>query len=239
MALVQGMNGPPIRDLQAALNLRLNPSPNLRVSGHYDAATADAVRIFQRANWLAVDGIVGPATMDAIEGREQGAQIRHNIPYFPQPAPHLGWAAAVAMIRRSSPAAVRQMTPSRFLTPQGDLVGDAIGHHQRAEMHRAFASQHALRYRPARNWPVSALLQVLRAGPVMVEYPRRAAAHVRGTGSLFLVLTGARGAHRPDGLSTTLRVFDPDGEHTPGIYSLSHADLMERVPPGGYAMFWL
>lgn len=236
MTLGHGMSGAQVRDLQLALNARLNPSPNLQVSGLFDAATAQAVRIYQTANWLEVDGIAGPATLDALNGHEDGAQVRHNVPYFAQIGPHLGWAAAVAMMRRSSPAAVRQMTPGRFLTPQGDLAGE--GPH-RPDVHRAFASQHALRYRPPRNWPVAAVVQLLRSGPVMVEIPQRSAGHMRGGGNRFLVLAGMRGAHRADGSSTTFRVLDPDHDHTPGIYCCTHASLVDRMPPGGYGLFWL
>lgn len=237
MRLLQGMNGSAVRELQSSLNNGLNPSPNLRVSGLFDGATVEAVRLFQGANWLEVDGIAGPATLDALNGREEGAPVRYNVSYFAQPAPHLAWAAAMAMMRRSSIQMVRQLTPSRLLNPQGDLVSD-IDVGRRAEFHRAFASQHGLRYRPPKNWSVSVLVGSLRNGPVMVEFLRRPSAYMRaGTTSHFMVIVGMRGAHTADGSSTTLRVNDPDQDHTPGVYSTTFASLLDRIPLGGYAIF--
>lgn len=234
MALQQGMSGPAVRDLQIALNARLNPSPNLRVTGLFDGATVQALRMFQQANWLETDAVAGAATLDALHGREERAPARHNLPYIPQPNAHLGWAAATAMLRRSSVMAVRQMTPSRFLNPQGDLISEGPA---RAELHRAFASQHGLRYRQPKGWPVSALVSLMAAGPVMVEFLRPPSSQRGGVTSQFLVLVGLRGANRPDGSSTTLRVHDPDQDHQHGVYSITFANLFRSIPVGGFALF--
>ena len=235
MVLSQGMTGPPVRELQTVLNARLNPSPNLRISGLFDAATVQAVRSFQAANWLEIDGVAGPATLDALNGDEEGAAIRHNLPYIARPDVTLGWAAAVAMLRRTSVGVVRQMTPGRFLNAQGDLLSEGSG--QRVELHRAFANQHALRYRPPKNWPASTLVGMLRTGPVAIEYLRRPTIQIRGASSVLLVIAGVRGAHRGDGASTTLRIHDPDHDSTPGVYSCTFTSLGSRLPPAGYAIF--
>jgi peptidoglycan hydrolase-like protein with peptidoglycan-binding domain len=48
--------------LQQVLNLALSPSPNLPITGKFDAATAEQVRQYQIATGLTVDGIVGNQT---------------------------------------------------------------------------------------------------------------------------------------------------------------------------------
>ena len=70
VVLRPGSSGPFVRDLQLALNNRLNPSPNLIVNGLVTSQTQTALRSFQRANWLEEDGIAGPCTLDAIYDTE-------------------------------------------------------------------------------------------------------------------------------------------------------------------------
>lgn len=62
--LSAGSEGPDVRTLQAILDARDYGS--LEVSGRFDAATAAAVRRFQREAGLAIDGVVGPQTRPAL-----------------------------------------------------------------------------------------------------------------------------------------------------------------------------
>ncbi len=64
--LQRGSIGPQVKDLQRRLNARLLPSPGLQDDGKFGALTDAAVRRFQRANRLSVDGIVGPKTKAAL-----------------------------------------------------------------------------------------------------------------------------------------------------------------------------
>ena len=83
-----------------ALNSRLNPSPNLIINGLFTPQTERAVLAFQRSNWLEMDGIAGPCTLDALYGTESAPMILHNVLYLSQPTPTTCWAAATAMLTR-------------------------------------------------------------------------------------------------------------------------------------------
>ena len=62
--------GPLVEDLQRALNATLRPSPNLRPDGAFGLRTDQAVKTFQRREWLVADGDVGPCTHNALYGHE-------------------------------------------------------------------------------------------------------------------------------------------------------------------------
>ncbi|HZO60694.1 MAG TPA: peptidoglycan-binding protein [Solirubrobacterales bacterium] len=62
--LQQGSEGADVRTLQAILRAR--DYGDLKLTGAFDAATADAVKRFQREAGLTVDGIVGPQTRPAL-----------------------------------------------------------------------------------------------------------------------------------------------------------------------------
>jgi hypothetical protein len=64
-SLSQGVSGHHVRGLQTALNKR---SAGLAVDGTFGAVTTSAVRSFQSANRLAVDGNAGPVTWRALVG---------------------------------------------------------------------------------------------------------------------------------------------------------------------------
>lgn len=53
-----GSSGPTVSALQRALHIH--------VTGHYDSATTRAVKSFQRAHGLSVDGVAGPQTLSAL-----------------------------------------------------------------------------------------------------------------------------------------------------------------------------
>jgi peptidoglycan hydrolase-like protein with peptidoglycan-binding domain len=61
-----GESGEQVRALQEALN-RAGAQPPLEVGGTFDAATEAAVRQFQQSHGCAVDGIVGPETLGAMD----------------------------------------------------------------------------------------------------------------------------------------------------------------------------
>jgi peptidoglycan hydrolase-like protein with peptidoglycan-binding domain len=58
-----GDRGPEVRELQQRLN---GAGASLRIDGDFGPATEAAVKAFQQANGLTVDGIVGPATREKL-----------------------------------------------------------------------------------------------------------------------------------------------------------------------------
>ncbi|WP_265518980.1 N-acetylmuramidase domain-containing protein [Nitratireductor luteus] len=61
--LRMGSKGARVRELQALL---VRAGHSVKVDGDYGTATRDAVRAFQKANGLDVDGVAGPETMRAL-----------------------------------------------------------------------------------------------------------------------------------------------------------------------------
>jgi peptidoglycan hydrolase-like protein with peptidoglycan-binding domain len=239
VVLRPGSSGPFVRDMQLALNSRLNPSPNLIANGIMTAQTQQAVRAFQRTNWLEEDGIAGLCTLDAIYNTEAAAPILHNVPYFSQPTATTCWATATAMLKSSSVGLIRMGTPLRLLNAQGALINES----ERGEglaVHRAFALIHGLNYRAPQSWPVADLIALLQRGPVMMELLWNPGRFRRGSGSPghYVVIVGARGSHAPDGNSTTLRIYDPlPGDQGGGMYSATYSAMLRRVPLATYGMF--
>jgi len=71
--LKQGANGPDVRDLQEALKaLGHDPGP---VDGVFGARTTSAVKAFQAAQGIAVDGIVGRVTWINIDEADQSEPV--------------------------------------------------------------------------------------------------------------------------------------------------------------------
>ena len=78
----EGSNGPAVRELQTLLKSKgFNPGP---VDGAFGPKTKAAVQAFQRAQGIAVDGVVGPQTWGKLKGASGPA---------PSPSPTPGPAA--------------------------------------------------------------------------------------------------------------------------------------------------
>lgn len=239
VVLRPGSSGPFVRDMQLALNSRLNPSPNLIVNGIMTPQTQQAVRAFQRANWLEEDGIAGPCTLDAIYNTEAVPPILHNVSYIAQPTATTCWAASTAMLKNATVGVIRMGTPQRLLNAQGALINESE-RGQRLAVHTAFALVHGLAYRPPQSWPVSSLIALLQRGPVMMELLWRPGSFHQGSGSPghYVVIVGARGSHAADGNSTTLRIYDPlPANQGGGIYSATYSAMLRRVPLATYGIF--
>jgi len=61
-------SGPSVKKLQTDLNNLLKPSPKLKTDGKFGKATDKAVRSCQKHLGIKIDGVVGPATWNAING---------------------------------------------------------------------------------------------------------------------------------------------------------------------------
>jgi peptidoglycan hydrolase-like protein with peptidoglycan-binding domain len=76
--LRRGSTEPEVRDLQEALKaLGHDPGP---VDGVFGARTEDAVRAFQQAKGIAVDGIVGRVTWINIDEADQSEPVLRTEP---------------------------------------------------------------------------------------------------------------------------------------------------------------
>jgi peptidoglycan hydrolase-like protein with peptidoglycan-binding domain len=73
----RGMTGDSVRQLQEQLNAQ---GANLRVDGQFGPATQDAVRRYQRANGLDVDGVVGRQTLGQMGMQFPDAVARGGAP---------------------------------------------------------------------------------------------------------------------------------------------------------------
>lgn len=235
-----GSTGPFVRDLQLALNARLNPSPRVTVNGLLDSPTGRAVRAFQLANWLEEDGIAGPCTLDAVYETEQAAPILHNVRHLSQPTATTGWAAATAMVKGAAVQVIRMGTPADLLSAEGGLR-DEPERGARLEVHRAFARLHGLTYHAPQSWPVQGLIALLGRGPLMVEmlHDPRLARRGRGSGGHYYVIVGARGSHGSDGRTTTLRIYDPAPVNQGDVFSWSYSTLLREMPMGTFGILTL
>ena len=116
-----GSRGPEVKKLQEALNAKLVPSPKLVPDGSFGNLTLQAVRRFQAANWLVVDGEAGQCTQNAAFGTEGYTPILHTVPFLPQQTPSTCWAASTAMMNRSNEATVIAITPPDLIASDGGL----------------------------------------------------------------------------------------------------------------------
>ncbi len=235
-----GNSGPFVRDLQLALNSRLNPSPNLMINGIYDQPTVRAVRAFQLAKWLEVDGIAGPCTLDAVYETEQSRPILHNVQFLTQPTETTCWAAATAMVLGAAISAIRMRTPASLLAGDGGLLNESEAGAS-LNVHQTFARIHGLRYHAPQSWRVDGLIQLLSSGPLMMEllWNPRSFRQGRGSSGHYYVIVGARGSHGPDGQSTTLRIYNPYPVGQGVILSKSYASLLRDIPLATYGIMSL
>lgn len=235
--LRHGNSGPLVRDLQLALNSRLNPSPNLMINGIYDHPTVRAVRALQVAKWLEVDGIAGPCTLDAVYETEQSRPILHNVQFLPQPTETTCWAAAAAMVTGKAITSIRMRTPVHLLANDGGLLNEAEAGSS-LQVHQTFARIHGLRYHAPQSWRVEALIELIRSGPLMMELLWNPESYRRGRGSSghYYVIVGARGSHGTDGQSSTLRIYNPYPVGQGAILSRSYASLLRLVPLASYGI---
>jgi hypothetical protein len=111
-ALSDGCRGGDVRELQTLAN-RLGAG--LAVDGDFGARTATWVRTFQQSRGLAVDGVVGPATLAALR--------RATAPPPPPASPSTGRTPGCRTIRRGSSgpdvAFVKRFVGARRCGPPG------------------------------------------------------------------------------------------------------------------------
>lgn len=203
-----GLTPDQVKAMQARLNTVLVPSPRLTVDGVMGPGTKNAILRFQQQAWLVEDGKPGPATMLALFDREQFRPIlRTDVPFVQQPSNSTNWAAATAMMSRSTVPAVIARTPKDLIAPDGSLVNWTTKSVADANAAR-FAQAHHLRIHPKISWSdnAPAFRKALATSPLMFDtlWP------VAGQGNQgHILVVGIRGEGARD--TITFRYHLPGG----------------------------
>lgn len=227
-----GSRGPAVTDVQTRLNREVSPPPRLATDGIYGSKTAQAVRRFQEAEWLVVDGEVGPCTRAALEGTERYT-ILHRVQLVPQHDPSACWLASTSMLLgRSIP---RSSVPASLLASDGGLLNDSELND--AANTSVYARHFGLRMHHPQSWTAQGLANILRAGPVATHILWNIPGYVSGQGSSghFAVIAGIRGDGTNAG--TTLRIYDPWPPGRGNIQSFGDHKLMTGTPGLTYQLF--
>lgn len=172
-----GARGTDVETIQMALNTKLKPSHNLVVDGQFGRNTYLAVVAFQRMNGLQMDGIVGPNTGSLIFVTEDAGYlfIDHRIRLIPQPTDMTCWAASVAMVNRTTVKQVKDKTPKDLIGKDGGIsnfspyVRSPTGFANSLPGNQRFADIHKLRYYPPQTYTFNALIDLIKAGPIIVS----------------------------------------------------------------------
>ena len=237
-----GSRGDLVRTLQDALKRKL-PGLALSSDGDFGSRTQAAVRRFQDEAWLVVDGEAGQCTQNALFDTEAYAPVRHARPFIPQPTDSTCWAAATAMLKRSSVASVKAATPADMWDDTNGLynqsgVSDWIPQTQR------YANAHGLRYYPPSSWMPRAFADLVRSGPVMVDtlwdtagYLKRVPSGYQGSSGHMTLVVGVRGDNDPTGRGTTLMVYDPWEPSTVKRWLVSYQRWVGEVSTRTYRLF--
>lgn len=236
-----GSRGDAVRRLQEALNRKL-PGPALRVDGDFGNGTYAAVRRFQDAAWLAVDGVAGQCTQNALFDAEAYPAVQHARPYIPQPTDTTCWAASTAMLKRSTVASVITATPASLIAADGGLRNASNLSDWRPYTEQ-YARAHGLRFHAPQSWTPQGFANLVRSAPVMVDtlwsasgYTTRIPTGYQGSPGHMTVVVGIRGDNDGTGRGTTLMVYDPWDPQT-GRRRVSYHRWMAEVSTRTYRLF--
>ncbi len=232
--LRKGSRGDDVRTLQAELNRNLRPSPNLDEDGIFGTLTRDAVRKYQRQEWLVIDGIVGDCTWSALLGLDTYNYL-HHVRLIPQQDNSACWLAATSMILGRTSQIPRSSVPSSLLASDGGLLNDS---ELNDPVHvRAYSKHFNLQMYYPQSWTASGLASIIRHGPVATHILWNVTGYVNGSGSSghFAVIAGIRGNGTATG--TTLRIYDPWPPRVGKIASFGYAKLMRHTPALTYNLF--
>lgn len=237
-SLRMGSRGPEVKKLQEALNAKLIPSPRLVPDGSFGNLTLAAVRRFQEACWLVVDGEAGQCTQNAAFDTEGYAPILHTVPFIPQPTNTTCWAASTAMVNRSTVPAVIARTPPDLILADGSLANFSDTDDPMTESGR-FASANGLTVVAPTSWPPSSLKSMLMRGPLIFDMLWDASGYAAGVGSSghMIVVVGIRGDNDASGKGTTLRIHDPWRPNVGRRYSVGYFKWINEVPTRTYHIY--
>lgn len=237
-----GSRGDQVRRLQEALNRKL-PGCSLRLDGDFGGNTQAAVRRYQDAEWLVVDGEAGQCTQNALFDAEAYTPVQHSRPFIPQPTDSTCWAAATAMLKRSTVAAVKAATPADMWSDSGGLLNQSDVSNWVPQTER-YARAHGLRFFPPASWIPQAFAGLVRQGPVMVDtlwnvsgYLRRIPGGYQGSPGHMTLVVGVRGDNDPTGRGTTLMVYDPWEPNVGKKWRVSYYRWVTEVSTRTYRLF--
>lgn len=229
--LRSGSRGQSVSELQAFLNERLRPGPNLNPDGNFRGNTRTAVLRYQRENWLVDDGIVGNCTWNALLEIEN-YKILHRVSLVSQPTAFSCWAASTAMILgRRTPVTA----PANMLNANGALLNDSELND--ATVSSRFCRNYGLRLHAGHSWTAPGLANIIRRNPVMcnVLFNVQGFSSGAGSDSHWVVIAGIRGD--AVAANTTLRIYDPLPQGRGAVYSVNYATLMRNLPAATYQLF--
>ncbi len=221
-----GSRGDAVRDLQGGLaSAGFDPGP---VDGIFGARTDAAVRAFQAAKGLAVDGIVGPLTWAALDASPSPGGVDvlwPDVALQPQTTSTNCWAAAAAMVAGWD----RSQSVDYTQAPGPTTIEDA-------------AAWFDLELEPPQSIPPSELHRLLvDYGPLWICANQPFAS---GPSFHAVVITGMFGVLDPTGVGLCLYVLDPwdrghgapcapaphTGTHAKGSrYSISHTQHLAEL----------
>lgn len=119
--LLQGSQGPAVRKLQEQLNrLGSGDGRAMAVDGYFGPITAASVKEFQRRHGLAVDGVAGPRTQQALHDA-----IQHPVLSNPSHPDHAMYRQALDNLGKLDPQRTGFQTSQQIQNAAGSLVFDA------------------------------------------------------------------------------------------------------------------
>jgi peptidoglycan hydrolase-like protein with peptidoglycan-binding domain len=232
-----GSRGPDVTKLQSLLNSNLKPSPKLVTDGIFGGRTDIAVRSFQKASWLTVDGIVGPCTWNALNGTEAYVYYKPPFRLIPQPTADTCWAASTAMLTGMTVDQVVAKAKAAGVKCDNGLLNDS--NRPDCANTSLFARTFSLTMLPPMSWLPGALAQVLNArGPLMMDtlWNPQDSVSMAGSPGHMRVIAGMRGDGTAEG--TTILLYDPwppkVGKIDPQIYG----PFINRDPASTYQLFY-
>lgn len=231
-----GSSGPFVAELQNLLNAEPGLGFRLTVNSRFDGPTDAAVRRFQTARWLVVDGVVGRCTWSALKGWETDI-LYPQVNMVPQTTPDTCWAASTAMVLgRTSP-----VTDELGLYRPGGIPNDSQV--DDPAVSTRYYRHWGLTLHHAQSWTVRGLAGLMRSrGPLLLSvlwnvdrYTRRDPNHpgrTLGSSGHYVVLSGLRGDGTEAG--TTVRIHDPLPVGSGRIGVNNYARLMRLLPAATY-----
>jgi len=205
-----GSQGFDVVVLQVQLNVKNPPNLKLKVDGAFGLNTQAAVISLQRRMGLAPDGTVGPLTHAALANGLTLSTANHSLTLIAQPTPTTCWAAATAMMTRSTVAAVIAKTPTDMILFDGSLYNSSDTDQAVVDGTR-YGNIHGLRCYAPMSWSVSALCAALRQSPLMFNMLWKSAEYAQGTESPghMIVISSVVSDNNPSGKGTYLQILDP------------------------------
>ncbi|MDJ0722662.1 MAG: peptidoglycan-binding protein [Desulfobacterales bacterium] len=117
--LRHGSRGEPVRKVQQALIALGYPLPRFGADGQFGSETRTAVRSFQEAQRIQVDGIIGPVTMGRLDDAS-AARPRPKIPPAPGPGP--GRERVLQTVRVELPLTRERIEAAKLYDPSRDTT---------------------------------------------------------------------------------------------------------------------